>query len=71
VKGGHAGGDRNKKWQGVNGQCKQQGKQNAEAEKAEDDAKDQHSGNLRDEESRITPPPPPWRREANVAGSEE
>jgi hypothetical protein len=71
VKGGHAGGDRNKKWQGVNAQRKQQGKQNAEAENAEDDAKDQHGGKLRDEESRIAPPPPTWRRDAIVAGSEE
>jgi hypothetical protein len=51
VKGGHAGGHRDKKWEGVNGQGKQQGKQNAEAEKAEDDANYKHGGNLRDKKN--------------------
>jgi hypothetical protein len=62
VKHGHAGRDRDKKWQGVNGQGKQQTEQSVEAEKAEDDAKDEHGGKLRTTGCTVAPPPPPWRK---------
>ncbi len=67
VKGSHAGRDRDKEWQGVNGQGKQQAEQSAEVEKAEDDAKDEHGGELRTVGCTVAPPPPPWRK-AQISG---
>jgi hypothetical protein len=69
VKGGYAGGDRDKKWQGVNGQGKQQAEQSAEAEKAQDDAKNEHGGKLRTIVCAVAPPPPPWRND-DISGSQ-
>ncbi len=65
MKGGHAGRDCDEKWQGVNGQGKEQAEQSAEAEQAEDDAKCEHDGKLRTIGCTVAPPPPPWREAEN------